>query len=160
MPLRQVIDIKMFIKLFEKKLIIFIYKEDSLKKMIDDLKMFDPKLEFIAMYLFKSFKIKSDKWVKMFTLEENRVLIEDFMNKEKPNIIVFSLNSLGSLVIQCEFPNQIKSKIVYFCKKITEPLGKNGDIINQITYGDLSQSPVEQLYSILDGVNLCLLIRM
>jgi len=124
--------------------------------MVDDLKLHDPKLEFIAMFLFKTFKIKADKWVKMYTIEENRVIIEDFMSKSIPDLIVFKIHETnGALMIQSQFPTQIKNKIVYFVKRsLEEPLGKNGEMLNEILYGDLSYSPVEQLYSIIDGVNL------
>jgi hypothetical protein len=121
--------------------------------MVDELKLHDPKLEFIAMFIFKTFKIKADKWVKMYIAEENRVIIEDFMTKPVPNMIVFRVHETnGALLIYSLFPQQIKAKCVYFVKKTLEPIGKNGDMINDILYGDLSYSPVEQLYSIIDGV--------
>ena len=120
---------------------------------MDDLKLHDPKLEFIAMFLFKTLKIKADKWIKMYTIEENRIIVEEFMTKSGPNIIVFRVHeTTGALLIHGQFPTQIKNKCVYFVKKTFDPIGKNGEMINDIFYGDLSYSPVEQLYSIIDGV--------
>ena len=94
----------------------------------------------------------------MYSIEENRLMIEDFFNKENsyPHIVLISMNTVGSLVVQSVFPNQIKNKMIFLARKNKDPIGKNATILQDIIYGDISQSPLEQMYSILDGVGFFL----
>ena len=120
--------------------------------MTEELKLHDPRVEFIAMFLLKSFKSKSDKWIKMYAFDDNKQLITDFLDRYEPIMILFYLNTVGLLTILTSFPTQIKGKMVYFIKRIKGAVGKDGIFLNEVLYGDLSQSPIDQISAIMDGV--------
>ena len=112
----------------------------------------DSRVEFIAVYLLKTLKLKSDKWTKMYAIEDNKVMIQDFLDKNEQNLLVFVLNSTQSLIISYVYPAQLKSKACYFAKKNKEVLSKDMSIKDVLIYGDLSYSPLDQLSAILDEV--------
>ena len=122
--------------------------------MTEELKLIDSRVEFIAMFLLKSFKMKSDKWIKMYSIDDNKNLINDFLEGISTKAIISYTNVAGAIIIQSDFPPQLKSKTVYFIKKKIEPISKNGQFVNDIIYGDLSQSPIDQIAAILDGVSM------
>ena len=119
---------------------------------IGDLEIGDARIEFMAVYLLKTLKLKSDKWIKMYAIEDNKLLIHEYVEKNEQNLLVFIMSTSGSLTVQYEYPNQIKGKLVYFAKKNKEAIGKDVNIKDALVYGDLSYSPLEQLSAILDEV--------
>lgn len=121
--------------------------------MADDLELNDSRVEFIAVYLLKTLKLKSDKWMKMYAIEDHKVMIQEFLDKNEQNLLVFILNSSGTLTISHSYPNQIKNKACYFAKKGKDPISKDVNIKDALIYGDLSYSPLDQLSAILDEVN-------
>lgn len=122
--------------------------------MADELEIGDSRVEFIANYLLKTLKLKPDKWTKMYAIEENKIMIHDFLDKTEQNLLVFSINNLQALVISYSYPNQIKAKACYFTKKSKEPITKDMSIKDAMLYGDLSYAPLDQLSAILDEVDL------
>lgn len=124
--------------------------------MAEDLELNDSRVEFMAVYLIKSLKIKGDKFTKLYAIEENKVMVHEFLDKSDQNLLVFALNAAGGLTISYNYPNQIKSKTVYFSKKSKDPVSKDVNIKDALVYGDLSYSPVEQLSAILDEVTFTL----
>jgi dynein heavy chain len=121
--------------------------------MADELEIGDARIEFMAIYLLKTLKLKNDKWMKMYAIEDNKLLIHEFVEKNDQSLLVFILNTSGSLTVQYEFPTQIKGKLIYFAKKNKESIGKDG-IRDSLMYGDLSYSPLDQFSAILDEVNI------
>jgi dynein heavy chain len=122
--------------------------------MADDLELNDSRIEFMAVYLLKTLKLKSDKWTKMYAVEENKITIQEFLDKSDQNLIVFNLNAAGILAPAYAYPNQIKAKACYFAKRTKDPIGKDVNIKDALLYGDLSYSPLDQLSAILDEVSL------
>ena len=49
--------------------------------MADDLGIGDSRIVFMADYLMKTLKIKADKWNKLWSVEENKVLMSEFCDK-------------------------------------------------------------------------------
>ena len=49
--------------------------------MADDLEIGDSRVEFMAGYLLKTLKIKPDKWVKMYGIEDNKTMIMEYLEK-------------------------------------------------------------------------------
>jgi dynein heavy chain len=121
--------------------------------MAEDLELNDSRVEFMALYLLKTLKLKSDKWTKMYGAEENKLLIQDFLDKSDCNLIVFSINPAGILQPALTFPSSVKAKACYFAKRSKEGIGKDVNIKEALVYGDLSYSPLEQLSALLDEVN-------
>ena len=122
--------------------------------MAEDLELNDSRVEFMALYLLKTLKLKNDKWTKMYGSEENKVIIQEFLDKSDNNIIVFSINSSGILQPATTFPSSVKAKACYFAKRLKESIGKDVNIKEALIYGDLSYSPLEQLSALLDEVRL------
>ncbi len=126
--------------------------------MADDLEIGDSRIEFMAGYLLKTFKIKGDKWTKMYAVEDNKLAIIEFVEKPDQVLLVFVLNSSGALSVSYNYPTQFKSKAIYFAKRGKEAIPKDANIKEVLLYGDLSYSPLEQLSAILDEVYLLLFL--
>jgi len=119
--------------------------------MSDDLKEInDSRIEFLASFVLKTLKIKADKWMKMYVVEEYKTMVLEFVEKNEQNLLVFFMNASGTLVISYDYPSQIKSKACYFVKKNKEALSKDLNLREVLIYGDLSYAPVDQLSTILD----------
>jgi dynein heavy chain len=71
----------------------------------------------LASFVLKTFKLKADKWMKMYVVEENKTMVLEFVEKNEQNLLVFFMNASGTLVISYDYPSQIKSKTCYFAKK-------------------------------------------
>ena len=120
--------------------------------MSEDLKdIGDPRVEFMANYILKTLKIKSDKWNKMYVIDENKTMILEFVEKAEQNLLVFNMTPAGALTVSYEYPNQFKTKAIYFAKKNKENITKDS-MKDAVLYGDLSIAPVDQLSAILDEV--------
>jgi len=76
--------------------------------MVDELDIADLRVHFIADYIIKSLRIRSDKWTKMVQIEEQNRTILEFCEKPHPTLLVFHVNPAGNLV---KNPKQI----VCFC---------------------------------------------
>ena len=120
-----------------------------------DLELGDTRLEFMADYILKTMKLKTDKWQKMYSQEENKAMFMEFLEKsDNPQLIVIG-SSAGALSVQLEWPQQLKgSKAVYFVRKRKEGLPKDSNFKNAIVYGDLSYAPMDQLSAFVDEVSV------
>jgi len=49
--------------------------------MEEDLEINDPRVEFLADYVLKTMKLRADRWLKMYSAEENKQLCLDFFDK-------------------------------------------------------------------------------
>jgi dynein heavy chain len=90
--------------------------------------------------------------MKMYAIEENKIIIQEFLDKNEQSLLVFMLNSAQALTVSYSYPNQLKNKACYFSKKSKEAISRDVNIKDALVYGDLSYSPIEQLSAILDEV--------
>ena len=120
--------------------------------MAEDLELNDPRIYFVADYVLKTLKLKSDKFAKMYALDENKQLVHDFFDKADSQILVVQYTASGSLQPSVTFPNVLKNKSCYFIKKRREALPKDSILRDAMMYGDLSTSPVDQLSAMVDEV--------
>lgn len=117
-----------------------------------ELELGDSRIEFIADYVLKTLKLKSDKWMKLYGVEENKQMILDFFEKpEHLNLVIFSTAG-GGLSVALEWPAQLKQKACYFVKKGKENVSKDQPMRSSVLYGDLSYSPIDQLSAFVDEV--------
>nr|P39057.1 RecName: Full=Dynein beta chain, ciliary [Heliocidaris crassispina]BAA00827.1 dynein beta-heavy chain [Heliocidaris crassispina] len=117
----------------------------------------DARLDFISEYILKSYKLKPDKWTKCINVEENKILMLEFLEKADNPQLVFTVNPAGLITPSYEFPSALKNtKAIYFIKKGREPVGKD-NIKTNLVYGDLSYTPLEQLSALVDEVLVPLL---
>jgi len=116
----------------------------------------DPRFDFLQDYTLKTLKLKLDKWSKFISAEENRILIQEFLDKAENINLVISANSAGALSVAPEFPTSLKNKAVYFVKKDKATVTKDG-IKTLLSYGDLSYAPLDQLSALVDDIVVPLL---
>ena len=113
----------------------------------------DARLSFIESYTLKTLKVKNDKWQKLLSQDEQKQIIVDFVEKGDNVNLLMVLQSNGIPLPFYEFPDNLKAKAVYFVKKGKTALGKE-TFRSQILYGDLSNSPLEQLSALVDEVRI------
>ena len=122
--------------------------------MASELELGDSRVEFMADYVLKTLKLKPDKFGKMYSLEENKQMFLDFFDKPDVQALLLIGTASGALNVQFEWPQSPKGKACYFVKKSKDPVTKEQGFRNQVLYGDMSQSPLDQLSAFVDEVNL------
>lgn len=127
--------------------------------MASDLELGDVRVEFMADYTLKTLKMKPDRFQKMYGLDENKQMFMDFLEKPDHLSLLVYANASGQLTVSLEWPQQLKQKALYFVKKSKENVSKE-NYRNSMLYGDLSSSPVDQLSTFVDEVNLSFLNRI
>ncbi|CAF3394532.1 unnamed protein product [Rotaria sp. Silwood1] len=125
--------------------------------MAEDLELNDPRIYFVADYVLKTLKLKSDKFAKMYGVEENKILVHEFFDKADSPMLVIQYTASGSLQPTVSFPNILKNKSCYFIKKRRENIPRDATLRDVIMYGDLSTSPVDQLSAMVDELLIPLL---
>lgn len=117
-----------------------------------DLEIGDSRVEFMALYILKTLKLKPDRWMKMYAIDDNKSMILEFVDKLEQCIIVFSVHQNGTLICSFSYPTQLKSKSCYFAKKFREAVPKDVNPKRTLMFGDLSFTPLDQLSALLDEV--------
>ncbi|CAF3393401.1 unnamed protein product [Rotaria sp. Silwood1] len=125
--------------------------------MAEDLELNDPRIYFVADYVLKTLKLKSDKFAKMYGVEENKILVHEFFDKADSPMLIIQYTASGSLQPTVSFPNILKNKSCYFIKKRRENIPRDATLRDVIMYGDLSTSPVDQLSAMVDELLIPLL---
>lgn len=120
--------------------------------MAAELELGDSRVEFIADYVLKTLKIKPDKWTKMYSLDENKQLIMDYFEKPEMNALIVQATPAGGMNVQCDWPSNPKAKSCYFVRKGREAVQKDTTLRSALLYGDISQSPLDQLSAFVDEV--------
>ena len=118
-----------------------------------ELELGDKRTEFIADFVLKIMKLKGDKFQKMYSLEENKQIFMDFFDKPDTLQLVVCQAPGGGLAPTNDWPTTLKTKACYFVRKGREAVQKDTPMRNQILYGDLSYSPIDQLSAFVDEVS-------
>ncbi|XP_048467056.1 dynein axonemal heavy chain 17-like [Rhincodon typus] len=108
-------------------------------------------MAFLQSLSLMFFCIKPDKWTKFSGTEENKNLVMNFFNTEDIMILVLYINNAGLLTASLGFPASVKTKGVYFVKKKMVRITPE-NIRDSLSVGDISNSPVEQLLTVLEEV--------
>jgi dynein heavy chain len=128
----------------------------------EDLNIRDPRVEFLAVYVIKSMKLKAEKWTKMFNVEEHEKMICEFVEKKDvSDILTFhysgslsqsiSASTTGALTPSFSYPPNIKNKVVYFIKKEKGTMLQMGSNTKEaLYYGDICYSAMGQLSAAID----------
>lgn len=111
----------------------------------------DVRLEYLEGVALILLKFKPDRWDKMLGAEENLALFTEFFEKPDVSVLVLTLSPAGAVVPCLGFPASLKSKGVYFIKKLPESIRKD-NYKDSLVYGDISPAPVDQLISIVEEV--------
>ena len=120
--------------------------------LVADLEINDTRVEFVADYVLKTMKLKTDKWSKMYSVEDTKQMIFDFFDKIDIMQLLITANSAGVLTVSHEWPSQLRSKSCYFVKKGKETITKDSPLRTTLLYGDLSV-PMDQLSAFVDEVS-------
>lgn len=113
----------------------------------------DPRVDFISDYILKTYKLKPDKWAKFYGVDENKILILEFLEKADNPQLVISVTPAGLITPSYEFPTTLKqNKAIYFVKRGKESVSKD-NFKKNIVYGDLSYAPLDQLSALVDEVS-------
>lgn len=120
--------------------------------MEDDRPEADKRYDFIEDYVLKTLKLKGDRWQRCISVDEQKQVIQDFLDKSETTTLVVSLNAAGQLVPSVSFPSTAKNKAVYFVKRSKSALTVD-TMKSQLFYGDLSYVPLEQFSALVEEVS-------
>lgn len=111
----------------------------------------DQRLHFLQERVLKTLRLKPDRWQKCLAVEEQKQVIQDFLDKSEHTTLVIYLTAAGQLIPAADFAGSQKNKAVYFIKR-----GKTGltpdSIKTNVYFGTLSGPPLEQLPAFVEEV--------
>lgn len=117
----------------------------------------DHRFEFMGSYVQKTLKLKPEKWLRVITLEEHKLVIREFLDRPFPVVLIIILTQAAQLIPATTFPlSQLKSKGVYFIKKYPIEVPKE-NCASVLILGDLATRAIDQLSSLVDEVFVPLL---
>lgn len=111
----------------------------------------EKRFEFIEEYVLKTLRLKKDRWQKCVSVEEQKQVIQDFLDKPDHTTLVVYLNAAGQLVPTNGFAANSKNKAVYFIKQSQTALSFD-TMKADLMYGDMSYSPLEQFSAFVEEV--------
>ncbi|KAM6897526.1 dynein beta chain, ciliary-like [Xenentodon cancila] len=111
----------------------------------------DRRLDFIANYVSKSLKLKNDIWQKCVSSEENKQVLQEFLDRAELTTLVVSVTAGGQLQLDASFTGGSKNKSVYFIKTDKTALTPE-TMTKSLVYGDLSPDPLEQFSVLVEEV--------
>uniref|UniRef100_A0AAY5EZK9 Dynein heavy chain tail domain-containing protein n=1 Tax=Electrophorus electricus TaxID=8005 RepID=A0AAY5EZK9_ELEEL len=117
----------------------------------EDSPAVDKRFYFIEQYVLKTMKLKPDRWHKCLSVEEQKQVIQDFLDKSDNTTLVVSLNAAGQLIPTFGFAGYSKNKSVYFIKRNQGALSSD-TMQTDLLYGDMSPSPLEQFSAFVEEV--------
>lgn len=119
---------------------------------MDESPAAEKRFEFIANYVLKTLRLKKDRWQKCVAVDEQRQVIQDFLDKHDHTALVVYLNAAGQLVTSDGFEPTSKNKAVYFIKQRQTALSSD-NMKADLMYGDMSYSPMEQFSAFVGEVS-------
>ena len=116
--------------------------------------------------MLRFFRLKTDRWIKLLTVEEYRKIIQEFLDNSDPPLIIFTQSGPGILAVSntplntSQHPAVVSTsggssatrmKSLYFLKKYPEPVDRE-EPRRSLIFGDLAPHPLEQVLTFLDEV--------
>ncbi|CAH2292037.1 dynein heavy chain 9, axonemal [Pelobates cultripes] len=111
----------------------------------------DKRLLFLEEYVLKTLKLKPDRWQKCVSTEENKTILQEFLEKADQLLLVVALNPAGQLVPTLDFPKTNKNKSVFFLKRSSAFLSADS-MKTSLIYGDLSYAPLDHFSALVEEV--------
>lgn len=123
--------------------------------MTNEVHREDPRIDFISDFIHSTLRCKPDKWIRLIAVDDNRNMLMDFLqNPDTMTVLIILNNTTGNMSVSMEWPAQIpNSRAFYFVKRRPEALPISNKLSYLLLYGDLSSSPIDQLYFFVDDVN-------
>ena len=123
--------------------------------MAADLGLGDNRVTFIADYVLQAYKYKADKFAKLYSLDENKQMFLDFLDKPDNFYLLVYPNSSGVLSVSYDWPGMIKNKACFFVKKSKEAVSKETSVfLRNMAYGDMAPCPVEHFSGFVQEVRM------
>ena len=66
------------------------------------------RVQFIQDYTLKSMRLKPEKWAKLVISDEQRRHLENFVDKDLPQVLIISQNIGGQLQIHSDWPSTLR----------------------------------------------------
>ncbi|XP_077976399.1 dynein beta chain, ciliary-like isoform X2 [Styela clava] len=104
----------------------------------------DPRLQYIHDYLQMAIKIKLDKWKKLLSQDDSKIMIQHFFERHEDRLLVFACPSGANLQVADTFKAATKHKVVYFVKN-NEGQITSSNIRSSVTTGEINPTTFEQL---------------
>ncbi|XP_031336595.1 dynein beta chain, ciliary isoform X1 [Photinus pyralis] len=124
---------------------------------MDQPPQIDNRNDYLGTFVQKTLRLKPEKWSRMMATEEHKAVVMKFLERPLPLLLVIVLTPAAQLVASNGFPLvQLKTKGVYFIKKVAMPVSKITPA-DTIIMGDLACKIVDQLASLVDEVLVPLL---
>lgn len=77
----------------------------------DNVTASDPRLEFMGLYVQRRLKLKPEKWLRLTTTEEHKILLKQFLDQEHQMQLIIVLTPSAQLLPLNNFPlTQLKTK--------------------------------------------------
>ena len=67
---------------------------------------------FIQNFTLKTLNLKNDKWSKMVGLDDQKNLIQDWLDKRNLLVLIFYLTPAGVLIADQDSPPSSKTKVI------------------------------------------------
>lgn len=112
----------------------------------------DSRLDFIAEYVLRTLKLKEDKWQKCVSIEDNRQVLQEFLERAEQSTLVVSETASGLLQPAAVFPASSSNKAVYFVKPSRTAL-RQDSMREDLLYGTLSHAPLHQFSALVEEVS-------
>ncbi|KAL8567586.1 hypothetical protein ACOMHN_054399 [Nucella lapillus] len=99
-------------------------------------------------------KLKPDKFMKTYGMEDTQKVYQDFFDEPKKLLLFVTTNSAGLFQASSKWPSQYKTNGCYFVKKQPCKINPDSKMNSVILSGAISTSPIEQLCLLVDEVFL------
>ncbi|XP_051008480.1 dynein axonemal heavy chain 11 [Acomys russatus] len=111
----------------------------------------DPRVRFVGGRLRQALALGEEAWSQYLESEDHRRALGEFLESTGPASLVFSVATAGQLSASSEIPRDVKHKLVYLAKKMTENVGENG-FSQAVFFGELPSSLLTHLTVFVDEI--------
>ncbi|XP_052595155.1 dynein axonemal heavy chain 11 isoform X2 [Peromyscus californicus insignis] len=111
----------------------------------------DPRVRFLGGRLRQALAFREETWTQYLESEDHRQVLGDFLESTGPASLVFSVADAGRLSASPEIPRDVKHKLVYLAKKMTENMGES-DFSQTVLFGELPWSLLTHVTAFLDEI--------
>lgn len=113
--------------------------------------MEDKRFELIEEAVLKSLKLKQDHWQRCVSSEDNKQVLQEFLDKAEQETLVVFQNSTG-LQTAADFSKHSKNRAVYFVKR-SKTSRTTGSMKTNLFFGDMPQIPFDHFSCLFEQVS-------
>lgn len=114
----------------------------------------DKRLNFFRDYVVKTLRIKADRWDQCLSNEDNMGVLRAFLDQAAQRTLVVCVVPGGQLQLAADVTDATgKQKAVFFMKRSSGAILQEA-VREQLVFGDLCCSPLDQFSSLVEEVKL------